>query len=245
MSKDEIINMIAQAIKPDPFLINRFSRGEGEKTRVNIDAISGKIAWITNGELDYYHIDDAVYKLYEIKNIADRLKEENSFKDADDMYYVLLEGCVDAFDEGADDSGGGMGDLAISCIKDFNECVEQINDPAYNNRLLGKIMDLVKREDYGIEKLGMPDERLQLAMRELVDKEDYYRLAKILLEEKRFEEAFDAAKKGLLMPGESHYLNDIYFDIARKLLGLRPDIIDFNLSLLMWRLTLCQDVLMK
>ena len=284
MGKDEIINMIARAIKQNPSLINQFSREDGKKTRMNIDAISKKIGWITNGELDYYHIDDAIDKLDEIKNIADRLKEEKSFKDAADIYFVLVEGCVDAFDEGADDSNGSMGDLAISCIKDFNECVEQINDPAYNNRLLGKIMNLVESEDYGLEtcdmllclindenikrveeyflekldetrkiasdssyryykekslgilnglyeKLGKPDERLRLAMYELVDKEDYYRLAKILLEEKRFEEAFDAAKKGLLMPGESHYLNDIYFDIARKLLGLRPDMIDFNLSL--------------
>jgi hypothetical protein len=284
MSKDEIINMIARAIKQNPSLINVFFRGDGEKTGINIDAISEKIAWITHGELDYYHIDDAIDKLGEIKNIADRLKEEESIKDAADIYFVLVEGCVDAFDEGADDSDGGMGDLAISCIKDFNECVEQINDSAYNNILLGKIMNLVKSEDYGLEtcdmlysvindvnikrveeyflekleerrniasdssyryhtekslrilnglyeKLGKPDERLRLAMYELVDRGDYYRLAKILLEEKRFEEAFDAAKKGLLMPGESHYLNDIYFDIARALIGVRPDMIDFNLSL--------------
>ncbi|MFZ3383582.1 MAG: hypothetical protein WA144_06620 [Candidatus Methanoperedens sp.] len=284
VSKDEIINMIGRAIKQNPSLINQFSRKDEKKTRMNIDAISKKIGWITNGELDYYHIDDAIDKLDEIKNIADRLKEEKSFKDAADIYFVLVEGCVEAFDEGADDSGGGMGDLAISCIKDFNECVEQINDPAYNNRLPGKIMNLVESEDYGLEtydmllylindenikrveeyflekldekrkiasdsnyryykekslgilnklyeKLGKPDERLRLAMYELVGKEDYYRLAKILLEEKRFEESFDAAKKGLLMPGESHYLNDLYFDIARALIGLRPEIIDFNLSL--------------
>ncbi|KAB2946740.1 MAG: hypothetical protein OIN84_15140 [Candidatus Methanoperedens sp.] len=284
ISKDEIINMIGRAIKQHPSLVIEFTREEREKPRINIDAISKKIAWITSGELDYYHIDDAIDKLDEIKNIADRLKEEKSFKDAADIYFVLVEGCVDAFDEGADDSNGSMGDFAISCIKDFNECVEQINDPAYKNTLLGKIMNLARIEDYGLEasdmllflindenikrveeyflekleetrkiasdssyryhkekslgilnglyeKLGKPDERLRLAMYALVDKEDYYRLAKILFEKKRFEEAFDAAKKGLLMPGESHYLNDLYFDIARALIGLRPEIIDFNISL--------------
>ncbi len=283
-SKEEIINMIAQAIKQHPSLINEFSREEEEKPRINIDAISEKIGWIVHGELDYYHIDDALDRLEEIKNIADRLKEEKSIKEAADIYFVLVEGCVDAFGEGADDSGGSMGDFAIGCIKDFNECVEQMSDPAYNNRLLGKIMNLVKSEDYGLEtsdmlysvindenikkveeyflekleekrkiasdssyryhkdkslrilnglyeKLGKPHEKLRLARYELVDKEDYYRLAKILLEEKRLEEAFDAVKKGLLMPGESHYLNDIYFDIARALLGAKPEMIDFNISL--------------
>lgn len=283
-SKEEIINMIAQAIKQHPSLINEFSREEEEKPRINVDAISEKIGWIVHGELDYYHIDDAVDKLEEIKNIADRLKEEKSIKEAADIYFVLVEGCVEAFDEGADDSGGSMGDFAIGCINDFNECVEQMSDPAYNNRLLGKIMNLVKSEDYGLEtsdmlnsvindenikrveeyflekleekrkiasdssyryhkdkslrilyglyeKLGKPHERLRLARYELVDKGDYYRLAKILLEEKRLEEAFDAVKKGLLMQGESHYLNDIYFDIARALTGAKPEMIDFNISL--------------
>jgi uncharacterized Zn finger protein len=284
MSKAEIINMIARLIKQNPSLINQFSREDGEKPGINTDAIAEKIGWITHEELDYDHIDDAIYKLDEIKNIADRLKEENSYKDAAEMYFVLIEGCVDAFDEGADDSNGSMGDLAINCIKDFNECVDQMNDPAYNNRLLGKIMNLARIEDYGLEtsdmlycvvndenikkveeyfleklnekktsasessyrynkekslgiltglyeKLGKPDERLRLAREELVDKEDYYRLAKILLEEKRFEEAFDTVKKGLMMPGESYNMNDIYFDIARGLIGVRPDLIDFTLAL--------------
>lgn len=155
ISKDEIINMIGRAIKQHPSLVIEFTREEREKPRINIDAISKKIAWITSGELDYYHIDDAIDKLDEIKNIADRLKEEKSFKDAADIYFVLVEGCVDAFDEGADDSNGSMGDFAISCIKDFNECVEQINDPAYKNTLLGKIMNLARIEDYGLEASDM------------------------------------------------------------------------------------------
>jgi uncharacterized protein YeaO (DUF488 family) len=282
-SKEEIIILIEMAIRQYPSLIIEFSREDREKPRINMDAISSKIAWIINRELDYYHIDEAIGELDEIKNTADRLKEEKSFKDAADMYFVLLEGCIDTFDEGADDSGGGMGDLAISCIRDFNECVAQMNDPAYNNRLLGKIMNIARIEDYGLEasnmlygvindenikkveeyflekleekrtgasessfryhkekslrilnglyeKLGKPDERLRLARYELVDKEDYYRLAKILFEEKRFEEAFDAAKKGRMMPGESYHLNDFYLDIARALMGVRPDLIDFNIT---------------
>ncbi len=282
-SKEEIIILIELAIRQYPSLIIEFSREDREKPRINMDAISSKIAWIINRELDYYHIDEAIGELDEIKNTADRLKEEKSFKDAADMYFVLLEGCIDTFDEGADDSGGGMGDLAISCIRDFNECVAQMNDPAYNNKLLGKIMNIARIEDYGLEasnmlygvindenikkveeyflekleekrtgasessfryhkekslrilnglyeKLGKPDERLRLARYDLAEKEDYYRLAKILLEEKRIEEAFDAAKKGLMMPGESYHLNDLYFDIARALMGVRPDLIDFNIT---------------
>ncbi len=89
-SKEEIINMIARAIKQHPSLINEFSREDEEKPRINIDAISEKIGWIVHGELDYYHIDDALDRLEEIKNIADRLKEEKSIKEAADIYFVLV-----------------------------------------------------------------------------------------------------------------------------------------------------------
>ncbi len=283
-SKDEIISMIARVIEQNPSLINEFSIEEGEKSRVNIDAISEKIGWIVHGELDYYHIGDAIEGLEEIKNIADRLREEGSYKDASEIYFALVKGSVTAYDEGADDSDGSLGDFVSGCIKDFNKCMEQIDALSYKNRFLERILDVVESEDYGLEtsemlynvltgenvqrveeylleklrerrkvasdssyryhkektlrilndlyeKLGKHEERLRLARYELDDKEDYARLAKVLQEEKRFEEALDAVKKGLALPGDAHNLNELYFDIARTLLRQKPELIDFNISL--------------
>jgi hypothetical protein len=85
-------------------------------------------------------------------------------------------------------------------------------------------------ELYG--KLRRPEEKLRLARYELADKEDYVRFAKVLVEEKRFEEAFDTIKKGLALPGEPFFgLNELYFDIAGTLVHQRPDLVDFKTSL--------------
>ncbi len=74
-------------------------------------------------------------------------------------------------------------------------------------------------------------EELRLARYKLEDKEDYIRLANVLMVENRFEEAFDAVKKGLALPGDQHYrLNELYFDLAGRLLH-EPGLVDFSISL--------------
>lgn len=85
-------------------------------------------------------------------------------------------------------------------------------------------------ELYG--KLGKPEEKLRLARYELVDKEDYARLANVLMEENRFEDAFDAVKKGLALHGEkSSRLNELYFELGGRLTREKPELVDFKTSL--------------
>lgn len=284
MSKSEIISIIGKILKQDPSLTSEFLMEKEEKPEINIDAVSEKIGWIVHGELDYYRIHDAVQSLEEIKSIADKLKEKGSYKNAAEVYLALVKGGVTAYEEGADDSDGSLGDFVSECLEDFNECMEHIDDISYKNKLLERILEMVEKEDYGLdtqemlygivteeniqrveeymlekleeerktaldfsykykkedtlemlielyEKLGKHEEKLRLARYELVDKEDYARLAEVLQEEKRFEEAFDAVKKGLALLGESRDLNELYFDIARTLLSQKPELIDFNTSL--------------
>ncbi len=285
INKSEIISIIEKILKHNPFLITEFSIEIEEKPEINIDAISEKIGWIVHGELDYYHIYDAIGNLEDIKNIADRLKEKGSYKNAAEIYMTLVKGGMTAYDEGADDSDGGMGDFVYQCITGFNECMEQIDDIPYKNKLLEKILDIVEKEDYGLEtqemlysvlteenisriekymlekleekrklasdssykykkegtiellielyeKLGKPEEKLRLARYELADREDYARLANVLAEDGKLEEAFDAIKKGLTLPKELFSsLNKLYFDLAERLIHEKPDIIDFKISL--------------
>ncbi len=284
MSKNEIISTIGKMLKQSPSLTNEFLMEKEEKPEINIDAISEKIGWIVHGELDYYHIHDAIENLEEIRSMADKLKEKGSYKNAAEIYLALVKGGVTGYEEGADDSDGSLGDFVSGCIGDFNECMERIDDLSYKNKLLERILDIVEEEDYGLEmqemlygivteenikhvenymlekleeerktdldfsykykkedtiemlielyeKLGKHQEKLRLAQYELVDKDDYARLARVLQEEKRFEEAFDAVKKGLALPGETGNLNEMFFDIARTLLRQKPELIDFNTSL--------------
>ncbi len=288
MSKDEIINILKSLIKQKPSLITDFSLETGEKPEVNVDAISDKIGWIVHGELDYYHVWDAIRKLEEIKRSADRLMEKGSYKSAAEIYLALVKGGVTAYEEGADDSDGGIGDFVSGCIEDFNKCVEGITDISYKDTLLEKILGIIGGEDYGLEisemlcgavtvenirkieaymmeklkaarknpdgfgynsyqyekaeafeildklyeKIGMPEEMLRLARHELVEREDYVRLADVLAQNERFEEAFDTVKKGFAQPGDiDSGLNELYFDLAKVLVTGKPELIDFKTSI--------------
>jgi hypothetical protein len=285
MSKSEIISILEKILKQNPSLITEFSIEKEEKPEINIDAISEKIGWIVHGDLDYYHVWDVIHSLEEIKNTADRLKEKGSFKNASEVYLALVKGGVTAYEEGIDDSDGDMGDFVSQCIHDFNECLEQIDDLSYKNKILKRILDIIEIEDYGLEtqemlysivnegnihrieeymiekledkrktasdfsykykksntieiltglyeKIGRPEEKLRLARYELADKEDYARVAKVLMEEKRFEEAFDTVKKGLALQEEPSFsLNRLYFDLAEILVKQKPELIDSKISL--------------
>ncbi len=288
MSKDEIINILKSLIKQNPSIINEFSLETGEKPEVNVDAVSDKIGWIVHGELDYYHVWDAIRRLEEIKKMADRLMEKGSYKGAAEIYLALVKGGVAAYEEGTDDSDGGMGDFVSGCIEDFNKCMTEITGGSYKDKLLEKILGIIGGEDYGLEisemlcgavtvenigriesylmeklnaarknpdgfgynsykyekaeafeildklyeKIGKPEEMLRLAQHELVDREDYARLADVLAENERFEEAFDIVKKGFAQPGGINSgLNELYFDLARVLVARKPDLINFKMSL--------------
>lgn len=282
MGKGEIIGIIEKILKQNPSLISEFSIEKEEKPEINADAISEKIGWIVHGELDYYNISEAVQSLEEIKNIAVRLREKGSYKSAAEVYLALVKGGVTAYEEGADDSDGDLGDFVYQCITGFNECMQQVEDSSYKNRLLERILDIVGQEDYGLEtdemlysvvteenisrveeymleklkeerktasdfsyryekdntidilielyeKLGKTEEKFRLARYELADKEDYARLAYILMEDERLDEASDAVKKGLALPGEPFFrLNELYFDIASR---EKPDLVDFRTAL--------------
>ena len=155
MSKHEIINIIKKIINHNPAMVCEYSLIADERPQINIDAISNKIDWIVNEDLDYYHIWDAVHKLEEIRDIADGLMDKELYKNAAEIYLELIKGCITAFDQGADDSGGSIGEFAIQCVCDFNQCIKQINDQAYKDRLLETILDIANNEDYGLDTWDM------------------------------------------------------------------------------------------
>jgi len=155
MSKHEIINIVKKIINHNPAIVCEYSINADERPQINIDAISNKIDWIVCEDLDYYHIWDAVRKLEEIQDIADGLMDKELYKNAAEIYLELIKGCITAFDQGADDSGGSMGEFAIQCVCDFNQCMKQINDQAYKDILLEKILDIANNEDYGLDTWDM------------------------------------------------------------------------------------------
>jgi len=87
---------------------------------MNIEAISRRISHILGGFLDYYAVPGVVSELEEVKRIGDRLAEAGSYKEAVDVYLLLVKGGVDAFENGVDDSDGILGDFVMECVEDFN-----------------------------------------------------------------------------------------------------------------------------
>ncbi|MBC2746075.1 MAG: hypothetical protein HF975_03550 [ANME-2 cluster archaeon] len=207
MSKHEIINIVKKIINHNPAIVCEYSINADERPQINIDAISNKIDWIVCEDLDYYHIWDAVRKLEEIQDIADGLMDKELYKNAAEIYLELIKGCITAFDQGADDSGGSMGEFAIQCVSDFNQCMKQINDPAYKDMLLETILDIANNEDYGLDTWDM---LFGIINKDNISHVEEYLLEKLNAEKKYASESHYQYKKNNII----HVLMDLYAHIG-------------------------------
>jgi hypothetical protein len=95
-------------------------------------------------------VPEVVSELEEVKKIGDRLAEDESFKEAVEVYLLLIERGVDAFENGVDDSDGTLSDFVIECVKDFKENAEKLGEKQKRS-LIYKIMDIIEVEDYGLD----------------------------------------------------------------------------------------------
>jgi tetratricopeptide (TPR) repeat protein len=149
--KSELIKIISAILEEEPVLASKFALSEEvSEKRVNIETISRRISHILRGFLDYYAVPGVVSELEEVKKIGDKLAENGSFKEAVDVYLLLVERGVDAFENGADDSDGILGDFVIECVEDFNKNVEKLGEEEKRD-LIYKIMDIIVVEDYGLD----------------------------------------------------------------------------------------------
>ena len=149
--KNELMKIISTILEEEPVLASKFALSEEvREKRVNIEAISRRISLILRGFLDYYAVPRVVSELEEVKRIGDKLAEGGSFKEAVDLYLLLVERGVDAFENGVDDSDGILGDFVIECVEDFTKNVEKLGDEQ-KRALISKIMDIIEVEDYGLE----------------------------------------------------------------------------------------------
>ena len=157
-SKEELVTLIEEMMRSTPDIIpslevkmSTASGGAG----INLEAIGRKITHAVCGNLDYYHIHEAVSELEEVREVADSLAKGSKFKEAAGLYLRLVEACVDALENGADDSDGEMGGLAEECVSSFNECMTEIDEGSFRDSLLPRVIRLYEREDYGIETQEM------------------------------------------------------------------------------------------
>ena len=153
-SKDDLLKLLNNLVQSNPSLdstIEFYLSNMEQDDRIDLEPIKKKIMSAVYGDLDYYHIDGALKKLYNVRKIAESLSKDAKFKSAAEIYFLLVEGCVDAYDEGADDSSGGMGFLGEECILDFNKCMKEIKDEGFKTEFIERVLELFWREDYGFD----------------------------------------------------------------------------------------------
>jgi len=188
-SKADLIKLIQNLVQSNPSLVStiKFYLSNTNHTDIiNLEPIKRMISSAVYGDLDYYHIDGALEKLYEVRNHAETLYKNSEFKSAAEIYFLLVEGCVDAYDEGADDSSGGMGFLGEECISDFIKCMKEVKDESFKTEFIDRILELYWREDYGFN--------IELMLEGTVSQANIYKL------EEEFEDYLE-------MPEDDHHLD--------------------------------------
>ncbi len=182
-SKDDLLKLLNNLVQSNPSLVSTiefYLSNMEQDDRIDLEPIKKKIMSAVYGELDYYHIDGALSKLYNVRKIAESLSKDAKFKSAAEIYFLLVEGCVDAYDEDADDSSGGMGFLGEECILDFNKCMKEIKDEGFKTEFIERVLELCWREDYGFDVEAMLEGTVSQVNIHLLEEEfeDYLEISK-------------------------------------------------------------------
>jgi uncharacterized Zn finger protein len=158
-SKNELLNIIKTMLDEDPFLISKLvSSIEIKENKVNIEAISRRIDYSTDYHsthefIDYYSVSGMSHELYRVKSIADTLKTDGNFKEALEVYFLLIEKGAEIYGN-TDDSSGELGDLIIECVEDFTDGVKVVDDDE-KLTFIPRIIKVVEEEDYGLDTENM------------------------------------------------------------------------------------------
>ena len=153
-SKEELLNIVNSMLEDDPALAWKLAfTEEVTKKKVNIDALSKRLRYLGRGYLEYYEVAGVVQELEKVKEMADSLAQNGCLEDAVEVYLLLIEWGVDAFENGVDDSDGDLGDIIIACVEDFNKCVKPLKEEKRD--LIYRILKIMEIEDYGLETQEM------------------------------------------------------------------------------------------
>lgn len=153
-SKEELLNIVNSMLEDDPALAWKLAFTEEVTTKkVNIDALSKRLRYLGRGYLEYYEVAGVVQELEKVKEMADSLAQNGCLEDAVEVYLLLIEWGVDAFENGVDDSDGDLGDIIIACVEDFKRCVKPLKEEKRD--LIYRILKIMEIEDYGLETQEM------------------------------------------------------------------------------------------
>lgn len=150
-SKEELLKTISSLLGDDPTLASKLAFSEKvSENELDIKAISKRLRHLTRGFLDYYEVWGVARELEKIKAIGDNRAEEGSFTDAIEVYLLLIEWGVEAFESGVDDSDGNLGEVVLWCVEDFTSVAKELGEEQKKD-VLYRILDIIEVEDYGLD----------------------------------------------------------------------------------------------
>lgn len=149
-SKEELIRILSPILEDDPVLAQKmaFSQGIAQR-KIDTAALSRRLRYIGR-DLDYHAVSGIVQELEEIKERGDNLAREGHCEEAVEVYLLLIEWGVDAFENGVDDSDGNLGDVMIACVEEFSKTAKTYEEERKSD-LIYRILRIVEVEDYGLE----------------------------------------------------------------------------------------------
>jgi len=146
-SKEELIEILDSIVEDEPeLLLKFFSRINDPKK--NLEAIKKSVDYTLN-YMDYYAVPGAVRELEKVRIMGEKLAEDGYFKDAVEIYLLLIEKGVDAYGS-VDDSDEVLGSFIMDCIENFKDAAKHL-DEEQKSLLIFRIINIVEMEDYGLE----------------------------------------------------------------------------------------------
>ena len=154
-SKQDLADLVEWMVRSDPHLIPSFERAVLVNDATRGEAGRGAIARAATdalgGGLDYHSIEGVVEDLREVLAIAGHLAAGGNRARAADTCLLVVEACLEAHRRGADDSSGTLGELVYEAGRRFNVHMRAVEDDAFRERALTRLLELYDRDVYEME----------------------------------------------------------------------------------------------
>jgi tetratricopeptide (TPR) repeat protein len=150
-SKEELIKIIQAVIEDDPVLASRLAFSEEvAHGKAPLETIIKRLSQMGRRFIDYYEVSGVAEELEDMKEVGNIFAEEGQFEDAVEVYLLLIEGGIDIFENGVDDSDGELGEAIIGCVEDFVRAATNLGEDQKRG-LIYRILNIMEVEDYGLE----------------------------------------------------------------------------------------------
>lgn len=162
-SKEDLLKIILSILEKNPVLASKLAFFERIKEGIDIKALSERLRHIRE-DVGYYQLPQVMEELEDIKEIGITLAEGGQVKEAGEVYLLLIEWGVEAFESGMDDSNCILSDVMYGCVKDFTNTAKELGEEQKKD-VLYRVLDIMEMEDYD---LGTEEMLIGLATKENV-----------------------------------------------------------------------------